>query len=563
MSSERKRWEDESSTAGLGIFQYVLGIPNNPFLRKGELSLQQQDRILRGVETIVSRIPSTDYRTISIMPDNTQVLENLQRNIVQGLEQQYLGQQRQNAATHEQLYDLNASSGRLEDAFQNAAKEIINEVIRARKGIVSLNRIQTLQSNYLQNIAVAINTYGSDVHRLLEELAALATEQIRTQLRENKSNREEIRRSIEQAIGQIIVVLQRIESEISSGLQEIHNATLDVRRSVDQVNQTAGDIRNTALDIQQLFDQNNELTREIRDDVHKGIENSQYHVENSELLKARQYLTQGRELLANGHFGEAHSSLLRAFSFQKNHFEINLLLAKSFIELPDAKNARKHLELAGSFSKSLEERQKADITYAEFEKTNGNLQAASEKIIKIITDDPASYYSLTEIMSGMDKMPDLLLALLVRNKNDLNIQAICAIELAKLNEITHAKKAASNLLHFAGESQPHPIIYEKIINSASILIPLLKDATTKEETSIQPASLLFFARILLSQLDPKETELARSYVSQAYKTDPQITNMKKHSDYLGITHYLQSKLGENSSKLKRFGELPSEIRNLL
>ncbi len=301
MASSKRGWENEPSTEGLGLIQGLLGVPNDPFLSKGELSLRQQERIASSVESIASRVSDREYQVLVNTPDNTQVLGRIESNLADGLrdfthnlsemdqrrsmqeadqrhfnrEMSYLAQQTAEGIFSATL-DISDDTADIADGVRqivnqtsgvqgslNGIGSTLNGLLsnsysltisgrETNRGIAALNKNSELQVNILGEVHKAILDNGTNVEILLEELTNIAIQQLVAQQR----TAAEMKDLFNNAVTQIIYGLTQFRKELSKELR-------DIKDSVDKVEKTTREVRDRIVDNTNAIQQNTASSRDL------------------------------------------------------------------------------------------------------------------------------------------------------------------------------------------------------------------------------------------------------------------------------------------------------------
>ena len=497
MGDDRKNWEDEMSISGFGIVQGAFGIPNKWPLTKGELSLQQQERIAQGVEIIVSKIHDADYEEIvNVDDDDDRSIEALGRvndALVEGFEDQ-LYAMKDVAGSLSDLYgvnsdiadgigDLNDTAARIEDIgkytlagvgaiaatslkmasdldsvrdgmdnLNGTAEGILAETSDISEGVWELTAIGERQAELMKKIGAAINKHGKKTTKLLSTLAALTVEHIRLTAREHELNRMEIRRVAAEAVTQIVFTLNGIEANISKGLAGISGKIAIHTKTVVSL------------------------------------------AENSEAIKGAQYREQGRLLLESNHAKEAISPLQKAYDLNAADFETNRLLAQAYERLKNSSRAFEYFDLAASLSKDSDEIALLRARAAFHAKAEGNNFKVVNQSVEAIQCHPAIYYSeLNKIVKDPKMKRLILLTLLADCTDDLNILTLCAVEFIKLKDSENAELAVGKLTEVFDLAHLDPVIHKKLMISLPNLLPIFRKIIDEKAADVDSAVLLQIA----------------------------------------------------------------------
>lgn len=561
MGDNKKNWGNEPSLEGMGVIQGLLGIPYKGPLTKGELVLQQNERIARGVEAIVERIPDADYEVIASSSDDDAALERVRDAIMDGFGEQMEGLNDISGSLEDILGvneymadgidELNETARRTEkisghirlgvgailasslkiasdtgairagiDDLNDTAEGIYEEVSDISEGVWELTEIQERQTKLVKKIGKAINKHGARTNNLLSELARLTVEHIRMTARFHELQVEGMKRIAAEAVAQIIVSLLRIESTIECGLDSVRG---EIQRQT-------------------------EVTTSFRKD--------------SLAIEATQYRDQGRKLYEKNHPREALARLLLAFGLDNTDFETNLLLFSLYISSDDEKKAARHYALASSFAPDKKAMAGLDAMAAKYEQAKGNKEGAAEKAVMALKGDPSIFFTyLADTVGGLNGAENVWLPLLEDHGDDINVLALCAVELFKHKKNGKALSAIRLLIERMDAKTFDGRIREHFVSSLHGLSRLIEMAIDISGSTVKSTTLLHVARMLLEA--GQDIDSARKYINEAYNADKKIAGMVARSDYKGIVEYLKFFLGEKISHLKRFGEIPVEIRSII
>lgn len=618
MSDRDKKWENQPSQEGLGIVQDLLGIPNSPFLSKGELLLKQQERGIKLQEAINDQLSNADYRTIAVTPDNTEVMARIEGKIVDGL-RTAMGDFADMAYDRE--IDLSSLESEISRHAQNSQEELqrirnISQGIAAGisdlnqnmyginssldylsekipQGFDSLNKIGQKQAELLGKISQSIEVNGKNNETMLRGIAKLIIGQTKLVHEEGELTRMEIREAVSRAIIQIVSGLFHLQQEIaqgfdkvkgaidnstfriSAGLNEVRDSidfgSSEIKRAIDNstnrisndlheieesIHMVGVEVQKTALEINQVYQTNQDINESIK----KNTSTLKHNAENSEVIKANQYRDQGRELFVRGYLEEAKNRLDLALSLNNIDPDANFLLAEIFFQQKNYKLASKHFNLSQSFSISSQQYFEIELRLVSIEKTTKQHKKAIQRMANLIERNSSLYYSpeFKELLTDIEFKKAVLVLLNEHTQNN-DIYLICMTEFCKINEYNLAAMKMFPLMQKFNISNLNDQICSEIVDNIHSIFPMFEYYINQIGVeNLNSEALLSISTILFRA--KFQIDIARKLLLIAYQKDFLIKQMSINNDFIGIATYLKFFLGVEFQNIKNYHEIPQEVR---
>ena len=206
MSDDNRNWWDKPSRDGMGIWQDFRGVPNNLWDSKGDVHLKLQKRIAESSEQAAETLSKLPI----VQADNSESLDEMREAIQAELvdfndELSHLNDGTEER--HEELMDGIAEANSTLDDISDTGRRISGKLTGLLTGTgdvaLTARRIERSMGS-LRSTAVAILKTNEgvlegieDINWALDELADLAVESIREQIRSRKEIKEVIRNAVQ------------------------------------------------------------------------------------------------------------------------------------------------------------------------------------------------------------------------------------------------------------------------------------------------------------------------------------------------------------------------------
>lgn len=331
MSSDRKNWEDGASTEGLGLLQDLVGVPNNPLLTKGELTLQLAQRATLATEKIAEGISDLDLQTVVIDDrDNAQAIEHLTDTLSSTLQQHFHDanlQHWRNSQANQKNADNNLRAltylYRSSLGILDGVEEVNDQLDTIDDRFEKVAQEQGRQTSYLADILEAINTGQSDTKSNFTKLARIIVQQTRLQVVGLKKTRQSVSKSLNEVIRKTVLALMILDKRLTS----IYDVLIRIEAEARETNRLIG-----------------EQTTVITDLRDKSLAN-----------QSLQNMRQGEKLLVNGLTAEAVKVLTKAVEDDMTNSKAHLLLACAFKQLKDNQKANYHLSVGQKLAENVDD----------------------------------------------------------------------------------------------------------------------------------------------------------------------------------------------------------------
>ncbi|MGL5831078.1 MAG: tetratricopeptide repeat protein [Candidatus Altimarinota bacterium] len=505
MSSHNKKWENEPSREGLGILQDVLGVPNSAFLTKGDLALKLQERTAKAQEVLADRLSKNDYQLIATSPDNTQVLERVAdgfRTLIEShTESDYQQFQQSERHRDEQERNSQLTNEGLSDIYGISA-EIADGVSKLNENAIGIRH--------------SIDYLKDDMQDGFNSLNANSEQQL-------------------VVMDKIVQAVNKHGSNSEALLRTIAGITIDQTRQIHEEG------KQTRIEIKEAFDQSTEQIIWALSELETRISNGLLDIKKSIDRNGQEI---GRKIEDN---------TVAVYEVNRTAQEINTRIAENTSTI---KYTAENSEII-----------KANQYKAQGRKLfkSGHLQEALNKLkiaFSFYSTDFETNFLLNRIYIKLNDFQSAEQHLAIAKSFSLKNQddaALSLIEFAKTGDFDSAKKSAAHLLKKLDITNLNREIYIELLTEINSVWPFLKQQSQNE--SLSSASSLSLSSILFeTNID---LDSARKLLFKGYKSDTQIQILRSKSNYLEIIKYLGKYLGENITKIKRFGEFPIEIRSII
>ncbi len=619
--SKSGRWEDESSTQGMGYIQDALGIPNTPPISNGEMSRKLQQQLIDATKDVSSKISTLDMRVVATDPNTqTEVLERVGDKMREGFasalnrqmeEYSYREWERENdrmaresqaeeltRAHNEQIQEQAAKIGEgigkvvkgignvsygiaignsHLSKIENRTSSIDMGVARVANTLDTVTRGQALQTEYLEQIQDTINSCSRDTNSLLEDLTDLAIENIQQQAAQHEATNKNIKKAFERAIGTMLIAMEVMKDKmlerldlVNEHLVELTEIGQNIAVAIEENTEAiTGAIEENTEAITGAMQENTEAitgaigasTEAITGAIEENTETMQDLAYRSEGIRAMQYQNNGSTLFKAGLYKEALAKLLEAHSYLAD-FETSILLAQTYIKLKQTTKAFGALNGALKLAQCSEEKGRSKAVYAQLLKITEKEGAAKMATEALLDYPPVLHNELNGFWENEDELFAMLKDLRAQNIDNPNALGLCLAEFSKRGSTDLTSAVLEDLDRASASGKAIPILNQDILDNAfPDLLPSLKEYLKQKKWELSPDMCFWLSKILLerNEIHPD----ARILIIEGIKHDAVIKNFLRKRDYKGIVQYLQLKLGNEVHKLKSFFEVPSSIRNLL
>lgn len=589
MSETGKNWEDQPSQAGLGLIQDLLGVPHDARLTRGELILQQNERVARAAEAVASRVPTQDQRIIVTEGPNYEVkLDQVADRIASELGNQFSQFQRY---AHEQ-WSLQQSRNKADQqksaAFMKALSLIYSACLDTSDGIDEVNDQLSDANDHLESLGISIDKINGNLRNISKGQAENVQQLVSVQkiLKENHQDTK----GMLKGLFELGIEEAKKESLRHEETHELINLTFEeikaifekaVRRLVFALSIIEQNIQHIGKQIVGSIDALHETNKEMRDKL-EGIKNetaATRHAISAQTsaivdtaaswleIQSDQYVSQGQKLLEHGHTDEAIKALKRAVKSDPCNGNAQYLLGQAYAKKHNYSKAKAHLNIAISFVKTAQECTNISVELLKIATCEKDSEAIITLTVDVVLSNPSLYcFEKLGDIPEVKRMKGLIFeALITAAQGDPTVLALCAIELTDINP-QKAKVALDKLLKEANLENIHLSIdievWQKFEETLPAFIETLKKYVEPNQMAQMPLqNIWWLMKIFINQ--SRAVNEARTMLVWLYKNHTEIAPLAKTYQFQKIAEVIKAGLGSHATQVKKFGEIPREIRQYI
>jgi tetratricopeptide (TPR) repeat protein len=538
---------------------------------------------------VAARIPAQDQRIIITEgPNHTAKLDQVADRIANELENQFSQFQRY---THEQ-WVLEQSKQKADQqksaAFMNALSMIYSACLDTADGVDEVNDQLIDTNNHLENLGVSLEKVNANLRNLSEGQAESVQHLITVQkvLKENHQDTkgmlkglfelgieeakkeslrheethelinltfEEIKAIFEKAVRRLVFVLSIIEQNLQYIGKEIVGAIGSLHETSKKMLDKLNSIQDETVATRRAI---SAQTSAIVDTAASWLE-----------IQSDQYVSQGQKLLEHGHTDEAIKALKRAVKSDPCNGNAQHLLGQAYAKKHNYSKAKTHLNVAVSFVKTAQECTNISVELLKIAAYEKDFEAIITLTVDVVLSNPSLYCfeKLGDIPEVKSRKDLIFEALITAAQGDPTVLALCAIELTGINP-QKAKLALDKLVKEANLENIHLSIdvevWQKFEEMLSIFIRTLKQYAEPDNLRQMPLqNIWWLMKIFIDQ--GRALNEARGMLVWLYKHNTEIASHAKNYQFQKIAEVIKAGLGPLASQVKKFGEIPREIRQYI
>ncbi len=559
--SERD-WHNKPSAEGLGLLQDLLGIPNNQFLSKGDLSLQQQGRMLEAIEKVTAGLSPTEMRVICENPqDNTQVLERVRGQL------------------HEVLSDFMSHSTAMDyarmhsdESWRDEQRDMDYVRQRQQQAIATFfaQRLADLQQT-AQDISGGVSDVGAGIAGIEQSLESVddTLGYMAGDVADISSQTREIRGDIGN-VSRGVASVDRGVRRVGDGVDTLNRGVDYVGRGVSQLNigvQRVGDeVAHVGRGVSALHKGQAIQTRYL-DGIYRTM--NEHSDDMHQMLGSLAEIAIRQTQTVSDEFELTREHTQQVFQYAVG--EVVAALTEMEMVLSD-----KLAELCTSVDGVADELHTANVDRMRlavggrvreahiYKEGNTASARACETAIDALTLDPSCFEQVFDGSWDDTMVRDrILVPLSKRHGENPSIQVVCLLQANRMGEQELATLAATRLFECAHAGVGlDAAMWGHLVKSMPEVFPLLRELAESSPWSEQSAVLFFLCKALMAA--DFEIEYARrTCLAKAFKIDPEIQAYKRSKRMDLIVAHLRLKLGAEVGRLKKYAEFSRRLRGAL